>query len=260
MLEAITHTLVTNESSYCVVERGKGRNVLLYPSLGRAGSDFDQLATVLNYAGYRTFSVTPPGFATELGSPHWDSLFSIAGELWEVVHQLKIENPVAIGHALGNRVMRAFSTMHPEKLRGIVLLACGGDVAPSTKVHEIFLRIFDSSRSVDERERDVREVFFAPGNHVGGWRDGWNSELAFLQGMAVRATDVDSFYLGGDAPGLIIQGLNDVIAPPQNSINLVSRRPNSKLVNLENCGHAMLPEQPQRIGDEVVDFLRSLNI
>jgi len=81
-----------------------------------------------------------------------------------------------------------------------------------------------------------------------------------LQGMAVRATDVDSFYLGGDAPGLIIQGLNDVIAPPQNSINLVSRRPNSKLVNLENCGHAMLPEQPQRIGDEVVDFLRSLNI
>lgn len=242
-----------------MVERGEGRDILLYPSLGRAGSDFDELAISLSEAGYRTFAVTPPGFVTPLGSPRWENLFSIAEELWDLVEQLGITNPVAVGHALGNRIIRTFSTLRPNDLDGIVLLACGGEIAPSVEVHEIFLRIFDPNRGADDRENDVAKVFFAPGNDVGEWRDGWSGSLAMLQGAAVRSTDLSDFYLGGRAPGLVIQGVNDVIASPQNSINLVAQRPNTKLVNLDNCGHAMLPEQSRLISREILEFVASLH-
>jgi len=259
MVSATNHTLEANGSLYSVVERGEGRDIVLYPSLGRAGSDFEKLAISLSDAGYRTFAVTPPGFVTPLGSPNWDSLISIAEELWILVEHLGIKNPVTVGHALGNRIMRMFSTLRPNDLDGIVLLACGGEIAPSGPVHEIFLRIFDPARSADARERDVAEVFFAPGNDVGEWRDGWNGSLAMLQGAAVRATDLNDFYQGGHAPGLVLQGLNDVIASPQNSINLVAKRPNTKLVNLDNCGHAMLPEQPSLITEEILRFVASIH-
>lgn len=250
-----TLTVTSNDNVYSIVDRGNGPSIILYPSLGRAGSDFDDLARSLSENGYRTVAVTPPGFETPLGNPRWETLFDIGGELWDIADQLGIENTVVLGHAFGNRVARTFSTIRPSSVSALILLACGGEIHASNQVTEVFMRIFDSSRSESERENDVKEVFFAPANEVEEWRDGWNGELALLQGGAVRATDHAAFYLGGTAPGLVLQGLDDVIASPQNSKNLVAKRPNTKLIDLENCGHAMLPEQPVRIKEELLAFL-----
>ncbi len=252
-------TFSTGGNAYGIDDRGDGPAIVLYPSLGRAGSDFDELAASLNAAGFRTISVTPPGFVTPpVKSPGWSDLFVIAGELWEIVDHLKIEQPIVVGHAFGNRVVRTFSTLRPEAVSKLILLACGGEVPPDESVHETFFRIFDSARSEDERALDVKAVFFAPANEIGDWRFGWDGHLALHQSAAVGATDRSSFYLGGSAPGLIIQGLDDLIAPPVNSRNLASQRPDTTLVNLENCGHAMLPEQPDRIREEILTFLSPL--
>lgn len=252
-------TFTTNGSTYGIDDQGQGPAVVLYPSLGRAGSDFDDLAASLAEAGFRALSITPPGFVTPpVASPGWTDLYAIANELWDIVDALRLENPVVIGHAFGNRVARTFSTIRPQEVSSLVLLACGDSVPPDETVHETFLRIFDSTRSESERAVDVKTVFFAPGNEIGSWGFGWNEHLALHQSAAVGATDKSTFYLGGSAPGLIIQGLDDVIAPPANSQNLAARRPKTSLINLENCGHAMLPEQPDRIRDEIVNFLSPL--
>jgi len=58
------------------------------------------------------------------------------------------------------------------------------------------------------------------------------------------------------APTLVIQGLNDKIAPPQNAFNFVTRRPNARLAAFPNMGHAMLPEQPGPLADVVINFLK----
>jgi len=255
--ETTTFTVTSNKNIYSIDDRGSGRCIVLYPSLGRPGSDFEELSISLSESGFRTVSITPPGFSTPLVDPGWGTLFDVAGELWGIIDQIGINKPIVIGHAFGNRVARAFSTIRPDSVAALILLACGGDVAPSSEVHEVFLRIFDPSRSDAERERDVKEVFFAPVNEVGEWRYGWNGQLALFQAAAVRSTNHSEFYSGGIAPGLVIQGLNDLIAPPENSRNFVSKRPNTKLINLENCGHAMLTEQPALIREELISFLSS---
>ncbi len=249
-------THVIGENEYRLHHWGSGAPVLLYPSLGRGAVDFDELCLALSQVGFHAIAIDPPGVATSIGEAPWRTLFDVASDLWSIVDELALDTPALIGHAYGNRVVRAASTLRPDALRALVLLACGGDVRSSEDVHVEFLRCFDPSIPRDEHLASVKKAFFAPSNDADPWKEGWHHELAVAQGRAVVATDFRDFANGGTAPCLIIQGLDDVIAPPQNAWNLVARRANTRVVGLENCGHAMLPEQPRVVAQDVSQFLR----
>ena len=90
------------------------------------------------------------------------------------------------------------------------------------------------------------------------WRDGWYPAVARMQSAAMERTELRDFHLGGTAPMLVIQGLDDRIAPLQNAENLLEQRPDTRVVTLPDCGHAMLPEQPAAIAHAVLDFLDEL--
>ena len=60
---------------------------------------------------------------------------------------------------------------------------------------------------------------------------------------------------------LIIQGLDDRLAPPGNGRALKeSYSDRVRLIELEATGHALLLEQPKTIADAVVTFLREHKI
>ncbi len=57
---------------------------------------------------------------------------------------------------------------------------------------------------------------------------------------------------------LIVQGLDDALAVPENGRILKAEMGDrAELVELANCGHAMLPEQPAAIAEAVLRFLRA---
>lgn len=55
---------------------------------------------------------------------------------------------------------------------------------------------------------------------------------------------------------LVITGLNDVMAVPQNACNLAEKRQNTRLVGLPNCGHNMIFEVPEDLIALTVDHIR----
>jgi pimeloyl-ACP methyl ester carboxylesterase len=56
---------------------------------------------------------------------------------------------------------------------------------------------------------------------------------------------------------LVVQGLEDGIAPPENGRDLRRLYPDRvKLVELKRAGHAMLPEQPAAIGEAFISWLK----
>ncbi len=243
-------------TEYQLLHYGSGDPVVLYPSLGRPGTDFHQLAQDLALSGYHAIAINPPGVATALGKPSWKILGDIADDLWKIIDAEQLGPVILIGHAFGNRVVRAASAARPDDVTALILLACGGDVNPNPEVFTHFLNCFYDQIDPETHLRAVKTVFFASDNEVDGWSEGWHPELAQCQREVVAATDFDEFGMGGTAPGLVIQGLDDVIAPPQNAWNLVARRANTRVVGLPNCGHAMLPEQPAAIFEAVLSFLR----
>lgn len=234
---------------------GEGRPVVMVPSLGRSSDDFAHLAAALRAAGHRTLLVDPPGIASPLPSRPARDLHEAACDLWEAIDGCGLDEVALVGHAYGNRLVRAASVAHPHRVSALVLLACGGRFEPAAEVWASLARCFDEGLSPPDHRSAVASTFFAPGNDPSGWDDGWWPLVAAQQAAAVGATDQAEIWAGGTAPLLVVQGAQDRVAVPANARDLGARRPDTTVVTIDRCGHAMLPERPDAIADAVVAFL-----
>lgn len=248
-----------------VLLRGKGQLVVLLPSLGRGASDFDDLAARLAAAGYRTAAVNPRGIGGSDG-PVASSLADYARDVFEAIKALQSRSGhadakpvVLIGHAYGNRLARAVAAQFPAAVSSLILLASGGQVAMSPAVAKALYSVFDPALSPQAHIDAVRTAFFAPGNDPEVWRDGWYGAVAMQQQNAVRNSPSESWSDGGQAPIYIIQAADDVVASPANAEALRAAHPERVQVEiLGNAGHAMLPEQPERLAQLVLGRLGKL--
>ena len=58
---------------------------------------------------------------------------------------------------------------------------------------------------------------------------------------------------------LVIQGLDDVFAPPENGRSLKNEYSDRvTLVELESTGHALMVERPDQVATALLDFLNAL--
>jgi pimeloyl-ACP methyl ester carboxylesterase len=80
---------------------------------------------------------------------------------------------------------------------------------------------------------------------------------ARVQHAASSATPVDEWWTAGTtAPVLVVQGLDDRMAPPANGRALVDEiGPRARLLELAGMGHAMLPERPDDLAPALFTFV-----
>ena len=91
-------------------------------------------------------------------------------------------------------------------------------------------------------------MFFAPGNDPAVWADGWLPTTAALQRAAVRATPPGEWTSAAAPRVLVVQGLQDACAVPENGRRYVAMHPDiARLVEIDGAGHALLPEQPAAV-------------
>jgi len=90
------------EVSIGATVRGSGPLVVLVPSLGRGGADFDDLATRLAQAGFTAASLDPRGVGQSRGPMEGLTLFDYAEDAAMVARGLSTSPAVFIGHAYGN--------------------------------------------------------------------------------------------------------------------------------------------------------------
>lgn len=261
-----------------VLLRGAGPLVMLVPSLGRGAKDFDELAIRLAQAGFTSAALNPRGIGQSDG-PDALNMSDYARDVMQTASAILRARPgeghsratdgnprnglqekaILIGHAFGNRVVRATAAEHPDIVACLVLLAAGGQAPVPPDAAKALNDVFDESLTPSQHMAAVRAAFFAPGNDPEVWRDGWYPTVATSQRKALFSTPPESWTGAGAAPILIVQAEEDVIAPPVNAETLRARFPDRvNIVRLPNAGHAMLPEQPARIAEIVVRHLKEL--
>jgi pimeloyl-ACP methyl ester carboxylesterase len=257
-MDVRTITVATDGARIVATVRGEGPLVALVPSLGRGATDFDDLATRLAAAGYTTAAIDPRNAGESCGGTENLTLHNYAADVAAVIEELG--GPAhAVGHAFGNRVSRCLATDRPDLVASVTLLAAGGLIEPAREDREALKRSFKTDLPEAEHLAAVQQAFFAPANDPRAWRDGWWPCVSAAQSMANRATPREEWWYAGSTPMLIIQGLDDVIAPPENGRALRDEMPDRvSLIELKDAGHALLPEQSDAIASHLLSFLGSL--
>lgn len=247
-------------NDYEVFEYGSGSETLvLAQGNGRPAADLLELAEGVAAEGIRVITFNYRGIGASTGPIENITLHDYGHDVWRIVSGLGLDRVHLGGKAYGNRVMRAASTAHPERVKSIVLYAVGGEVPMSPEVTAMFRRYTDPSIEKDEWIKLQAALMFSPvhAHKAGTSADrGMFPEIARLQTIAATATPVAEYIHGGTAPMLVITGLDDVVAVPQNAYNIAESRRNTRLVGIPDCGHNMIFEVPEDLVALTVEHIR----
>jgi pimeloyl-ACP methyl ester carboxylesterase len=255
--EERTETVKNGTASIHIVIRGHGDPIVFIPSLGRGVGDFDDLSKRLVARGYEAILPQPRGIGGSVGPLQNITLHDLAADAAAVIRSHGEGPVILVGHAYGNRVARMVSTDYPRLVKRVILLAAGGMVPRAPEVDRAFNRVFDATLSKEERLAAIQQTFFARGNDAKVWENGWYFDVARAQRAEAAKTPVQEWWAGGSAPILVLQATDDVIAVPENSRRLATEFPNRvTVIEIPNSGHAMLPEQPERIAAAILTYLR----
>lgn len=227
-------------------------SVVLIPSLGRPGSDFDLLAGSLQEASFHPVAVDPrPQF------PGRPNLHDLALDTIHRIDDMAIENFHLVGHAFGNRLSRCIAADFPDRVLSLTLLAAGGLVEPPAEMWQVLFSCYDQTLSDEDHIAAVRTAFFAEGNDPSSWRGGWHLEIMKYQRRAIASTPREDWWSAAVSRVLVIQASQDAIAPMENGRRYQAESaPHAQLVEIEQSGHAMLPEQPEAIASALIAFLQ----
>ncbi len=242
--------------------KGEGPDVVLLASALRGAADFADFQERLAEAGFRSIALNMRGAGRSKGPEGDFTLKDIADDIAGAIGQL-CEGPAhLVGHALGNIMARATASYRPEVVRSVTVMPCGGHNLGSFPVSDHVMHHFARCHQFDLSEAERREslsvAFFAPGNDPGSWLDGWWPSAGGISAAAIKA-DPEEWWRAGDKPVLILHPLQDAMAPPAQG--LASRDAfgaRAQYVEIPNCGHAILPEQPEFVARTIIGFLRSL--
>ena len=225
--------------------------VVLLPSLGRPASDFDELCTLLRTAGFHTLSIDPPR-----SLPGEPTLHDLAQYVIASINKAQIASFHLVGHAFGNRLARMVTTDYPDRVLSLTLLAAGGHVEMERDILQSLIACYDETLSDEMHMHHVSRAFFAEGNDAEVWREGWMPDVMRLQQAALSRVDRTEWWDAVAPRVLVVQALQDVIAPMGNGQKYASDHPAiTTLVDIDGAGHAMLPEQPKAISAALISFL-----
>ncbi|HEX2269473.1 MAG TPA: alpha/beta hydrolase [Pyrinomonadaceae bacterium] len=241
------------------VIRGSGETIVLLPGRGLSADSFAELARLLDKSGYRAVAINPRGIEGSTGPLEKLTLKDYADDVAAVIKALGAPRVHVLGHAYGNRVARALAVDHPELVQTVILLAAGGRVGPRPEAVKAAEKLESPDATRNEKIEATRVVYFGPKSDPMPWVDlKAYTAASKAQGEALRASPRDSWWSGGKAPMLVIQGLEDKIAPPENGRALRDEYADRvTLIELPDVGHALVIEQPKEIAKAIHEFLKS---
>jgi len=244
------------------VVRGSGDTIVLLPGLGFGAGQFDHFADLLVDAGFCTVAINPRGVAESEGPLNNLTLHDLAADVGEVIDALGATPAHVLGQAFGNRVARCLAADHPDLVSTVILIAAGGIAKPDTEAAFALRTMYRADASHEERLQAARTALLSPHSdpnllpRVEVWPVAAASQLA-----ANEATPIEEWWTAGRAPILLIQGLDDRIAPPGNGRTLQDRLEDRVcLIELPEAGHALLREQPLAVADAIIEFLHNTDV
>jgi len=244
-----------------VLAQGKGRTIVLLPSLGRGAEDFAAMAKVFEAEGFRVLRPQPRGIGASSATPVYADLHDCSNDIAAVIEADNNGPAIMVGHAFGNRVSRLLATIRPDLVTGVVLVAANVGHAPSPpKIREAIRNSADPTLPADVRLDALRLVFFAPGNDATPWLENWYPDVLAAQRHAGDQTArTEDYAAGGRVPVLYMQPSHDPLAHANDAVEYKEALGDRLIVvKIPNSSHAAIAEQPDFIAKEIGGWARGI--
>ena len=242
---------------------GDGPVVVLLPGRGGSGIEqFAELGKIIAKEGYTAVLIDPRGVGESVGPLESLTLHDLASDIAFVIEEFDKGPAIVIGRAFGNRIARCVAADHPELVQAVVLVAAGGLVPMSEDVRADFVRLFSSEKLSEEERLELihRTLYASDSDPRLQLRLTSYDAAGKAQTEASQATPLDDWWAAGQAPGLIVQGLEDRIAVPENGYLLKQKLGDrAKLVNIPKAGHSLYLEKPVEVANAILEYLRMIN-
>ena len=229
-----------------------------------AGNDHSVWALQSRYFahhGRNVLAVDLPGHGRSKGDA-MDSIEAISDWIPSLLDGAGVGAAVLVGHSMGALAVLECAARYPERVTRIALL---GPAAPMPVADALL----DAAKRNDHAAFELITGWsYSAGKQLGGntmpgvWLTGNAMRLLERTNPGVLHADLVACnaYAGGLAaaakvrcPVLVVDGARDIMAPPKNARELIGALRAARVVDLPECGHALMAEQP----DAVLDALRA---
>lgn len=213
--------------------------------------------------GRSVLAVDLPGHGGSAG-PALASVAEIGGWLIRLLDAVGAERAALAGHSMGALAALAAAATAPARVSALALLG----IAAEMPVHPDLL---EAARRDDHLAFDlITSWAFGRRSHLGGhrapglWMMGSGLRLLERSPRGVLGTDLAACAAAGDVtplaakvacPALLLLGDLDLMTPAKGARRLIEAMPGARAVTLQNCGHMMMIEQPDRTLDALREVL-----
>ena len=255
---------VNGQAKLRVFTAGDGPVIVMLPARGVGPFEFEPLALRLVTAGFRIVLPEPRGYGESVGPLDGVTMRDLAADVAHAIEAIGGAPVVVAGHAFGNRVGRMLAQDRMDLVRGVVLIAAGGKFPPKPEMVGNLRTWLDQRLPSERRTAAAKAAFFGPQSNptpADAMLDGISADTGKVQAAAAESKlfPLESWWPGGKAPMLVIQGLADVWAPVENGRSLKADYPERvTLVELPDLGHFMVQERPDLVADAIIAFMRKL--
>ena len=260
-----------------VMEFGDGPPVVLVHGAGSGGPAWHRQIAVLA-RDHRVVVPDVPMFGmSDIPNHIYAPRMQIADVILGVMNELGIEATDIAGHSMGALGSVGAMTREPARFKRAVLLSSPGfgrglnmllKLASlsalrrfvrydSRRDRHFFFDRFEAQKSGPSHERDLwKEMHFQVGNRNlaidafhQGLRSfaGWRGQRDLLDTEDVAKVTASTLLVWGDS---------DLIIPTRHSTRALATIPGAHLEIIENCGHVVQLEAPDRLTDLMIDWFR----
>ncbi len=220
--------------------------------------------------GFSVLAVDLPGHGRSKGMP-LTSIETIANWLLALLDAVKVQKAALIGHSMGSLIALEAAFHAPHRVSQLALVG----TAYPMKVSDALL---DASQHNEQQAIDMVNIWShtsiahkpsspGPGFYVMGGNQRLMQRMSQQNPAPVFHTDFSACnaYANGEAaaksitcPTLLLLGKHDMMTPPKTAAGLIASISGCQVVHIENCGHALMAEQPDAVLDSLFGFISGL--
>jgi pimeloyl-ACP methyl ester carboxylesterase len=172
---------------------------------------------------------------------------------------LRLRPFVIVGRAMGGAIALTLALAHPTRVRALVLVA-------TPPRFEIPADSLETWRTVmmGRATQPFSPALFSPKTDFAVMREAWMEQVKtdprvrYFDLLACNGCDFSAQLASITVPTLVITGRDDHFAPPEKAAALQQAIPGARLVVIDDAGHTLASEQPERFHAALDDFLTSL--